>query len=153
MDESAPDFKCHLICTWLSNWMSIYFPNRLELSFFSVLALPKACGEHHSTSVQLQFYWYYVSVNVIRPPGRDWTWAFCPWRCSVKPCSDSWWHNTAESSSRPPSSQLHSHRRWGWSGCWIPPAWFGRRCPPKRSCRGAALWQICCRNLTAKQPD
>lgn len=31
--------------TWWSNWMSMYFPKRLELSFFRVLAFPKACAE------------------------------------------------------------------------------------------------------------
>lgn len=91
-----------------------------------------------------------ASLNIIRPRGWDWTWAFCPWQCSVKPCLDRWRHNTAESSWRPLSSQLRSPHWWGWSGCWTPPAWFGRHCPLKRSCKDAELWDICWTNVTAR---
>lgn len=37
------------VLTWQSNWMSMYFPKRLELSFFSVLAFPKAWRENKAT--------------------------------------------------------------------------------------------------------
>lgn len=36
--------------------MSMYFPNRLELSFFRVLALPKACENHHGTLAHPRFF-------------------------------------------------------------------------------------------------
>lgn len=123
-----------------SNWMSMYFPKRLELSFFSVLALPKACkraeiGLHLNVWQTFFFYSSLYDGRDIRPRGWGWTWAFCPGQSWAGPCSDSWRHNTAESSWRPRSSLLHSHQRWGWNGCWTLSAWFGRRCLPRRSCR------------------
>ena len=52
-----------LLPTSLLNWMSMYFPKRLELSFFRVLALPKACGEVQETEREIRARGWYDTVQ------------------------------------------------------------------------------------------
>lgn len=122
--------------------MSMYFPKRLELSFFRVLAFPKAWMDiqNHRLIFKICFSANRmvprVGVQCHRPQAPGWREAACPWRCSAVWYSGSWRRRTAGFSWRPRSCRLRSPLRSGWSGCWTPTAWCGRRCLPAHSCMG-----------------
>lgn len=59
------------IFTLKSNWMSMYFPKRLELSFLSVLALPNACTERQNIKLSSS-YVAQVSQAMLRSHLQDW---------------------------------------------------------------------------------
>ena len=121
--------------TWWSNWMSMYFPKRLELSFFRVLAFPKACKTVKQKRPYMPFSkkWSDPTEQLWQtyiPRALDWRAPACPGRCSEVWCLDSWQRRIAGFSWRPQSCRPHSPLRSGWSDCWTQTAWCGRRCLP-----------------------